>query len=93
MITRTFRDIHDLVELVGTLQDASIAIEFKGGMTTFMISNRSEHDAYGIPHKRECINKGGNACIKAFCENTDAAYKAVEAKIASGEWKKAEAPA
>lgn len=90
MITRTFRDIHDLVELVGTLQDASINIEFEGGMATFMISNRSEHDANGLPQKRECIKVGGNTYIKAFFENTDAAYKAVEAKIASGEWKKAD---
>lgn len=93
MITRTFRDIHDLVEIVGTLQDASIDIEFKGGMAAFMISNCSEHDANGIPQKREYIQIDGNRYIKAFCENTDAAYKAVEAKIASGEWKKAEVSA
>lgn len=89
MITRTFRDIHDLVELVGTLQDASISIEFERGVTKFMITNHSDHDANGLPHKRDHIKIDNDIYIKGFFENIDAAYKAVEAKIASGEWKRA----
>lgn len=94
MITKTFHDIYDLVKLVGTLYDSNIDIGFENGVTKFTITNCSDHDANGHPHKYERVDLGeGNLIITGYLENIDKAYRVVEQKIASGEWKKAEVPA
>ena len=91
MITKTFHDIYDLVELVGMLYDASIDITFENGVTKFTITNCSDHDANGLPRKYERVDLGdGDPTITGYFENIDKAYRVVEQKIASGEWKKAD---
>ena len=88
MITKSFHDIYDLVEFVGMLKDASITIDFDDGMTRFSITNASDHDANGIPHKYDHVKIGGGTTIDGYLENIEKAYNIVGQKIASGEWEK-----
>mgnify|MGYP007111760872 CR=1 FL=1 len=89
MITKSFHDIYDLVEIVGTLKDANIDITFENGMMRFTIANYSDHDANGLPRKNEYVTISGNdITIDGYLENIDKAHRIVEDKISSGEWKK-----
>lgn len=88
MTTKTFHDIYDLVEIVGMLEDANITIDFEDGAMRFEITNHSDHDANGLPRKYDHVKIGSTATIDGYLENIDKAYRIVEDKIASGEWKK-----
>ena len=90
MTTKSFHDIYDLVEFVGMLKDASINISFENGMTRFSITNASDHDANGLPHKYDHVTLDGsnNVVIDGYLENIEKAYNIVGQKIASGEWEK-----
>lgn len=90
MITKSFHDIYDLVEFVGMLKDANIDISFEGGMARFSITNNSDHDANGLPRKREHIDLGSGIIIDGYLENIEKAYNIVGQKIASGAWEKHE---
>ena len=88
MITRTFHDIYDLVALVECLKNANVSIEIHNGEMYFCVVNY-ELNANGLVDKSDFIKiDGGSTQIHGFCENIDKAYRIVEDKIASGEWKK-----
>lgn len=89
MITHTYYDIHDLLELVSTLHEATIELTTEGGRKYFSVMYYIR-DAELSPAKGDPLRVDGDMMIPLFDWNTDAAYKAVEAKIASGEWKKAD---
>ena len=92
MITKTYYDINDLMNLVLTLEDGSVEISAINGRAYFRVCNftrRTAEDEY----KLETLELENEHCPRLTPENTDAAYHIVEAKIASGEWKKAEVPA
>lgn len=89
MTTKSFHDIYDLVEIVGTLKDANIDITFENGMMRFTICNYYDYDANGLPRKNEYVTISGNdITIDGYLENTEKAYNIVGQKIASGEWEK-----
>lgn len=89
MTTKSFHDIYDLVEIVGTLKDANIDITFVNGMMRFTIANYSDHDANNLPRKNEYVTiSGSDITIDGYLENIEKAYSIVGQKIASGEWEK-----
>jgi hypothetical protein len=90
MITRTFHDIYDLVALAECLKHANISIEINDGDLFFDVTNY-ELDANGMITERDRIKIDGSSIqVRGFCENIDKAYRILEEKIASGDWKKAD---
>lgn len=89
MITHTYYDIHDLLELVSTLHEATFEVITEGERKYFCVTHYARDNELS-PAKGEPIRVDGNMMIPLFDWNIDAAYKAVEAKIASGEWKMAD---
>lgn len=88
MTTKTFHDIHDLVDLVMMLENASIEITMSDGDMHFDVSNYNM-DASGMPNETDHISiEGSRIQIRGFFENVDKAFRIAENKIVSGEWKK-----
>ncbi len=87
MITRTFYDTSDLVDLVSQLREATFELITEGGRKYFTVTNYTR-DGEMAPVKGEALRIDGDMMIPLYDHNTDAAYKEIEAKIKSGEWEK-----
>ena len=88
MITQTFYDLHDLVELVKTLPCAELRIEMSDGNPYITVHNYVD----GSYSKRGSITMrmsyGDTDRIPAYYENVDWIYREVAKKIESGEWER-----
>ena len=84
MVTKTFHDIYDLVELVSMLKNGGIDISTHDGAMIFSITNYSDEKC----SNSELLKVGNASFITAFHENVEKAYQILLEKIASGEWEK-----
>ena len=84
MVTKTFHDIYDLVELVSMLKNGGIDISTRDGTMIVSITNYSGEKR----SNSEVLKVGNTSFITAFHENVEKAYQILLEKIASGEWEK-----
>lgn len=88
MTTKTFHDIYDLVEMVSHSKNAQIEISMQDGRMHFSVTNFVEDS--GVYKSEPLKIDGESSLICAYFENVDAAFRAVQEKLSSGEWEKAD---
>ncbi len=87
MITKTFRDICDLVELVSMLKNARFEISMVNGFMSIEASAYTT-DANGLIATSDPLRVDGCSTIPGYLETIDRACRIIEEKIKSGEWEK-----
>ena len=84
MITKTFHDIFDVLELASMVKDVSFNFDMINGRPFITIMNTPDggHNDY--------IKIDDDTMIPAWHENVERVYRALEEKIASGSWEKSD---